>query len=126
MTVTEYIKRKNKIIFDEIGVTLVPESQIEECEQWGLNMHSDAAICPYCLVYDQDGGDNSCNGCPMFDAGNDCNAEDWDSTWRDVCKELKMEDGGTYYIFNYPNFHQKLENLVNQYNEELKNGLQDT
>ena len=123
MTVTEYIKRKNKIIFDEIGVTLVPESQIKECPQKFLNTGSDANMCPYCLVYDQDSEDTKCEGCPMYDAENDCNAEDWDSTWRDVCRELKMEGGGTYYIFNYPKFHQILQNLVNQYNEELKNEL---
>ena len=123
MTVTEYIKRKNKIIFDEIGVILVPKSQIAECEQWELNMHSDADMCPYCLVYNQDGEEDNCEGCPMFDAGNSCDSGDWDNTWREVCKELKMEDRGTYYIYNYPKFHQKLENLVNQYNEELENEL---
>ena len=32
MKVTEFIRRKNEILFDLTGVTLVPEDQIEEVE----------------------------------------------------------------------------------------------
>lgn len=50
MTVTEYIHKKNAIIKEFTGKTLVPNDQIMECEQVPLSMDTDSIACPYCAI----------------------------------------------------------------------------
>ena len=115
MTIVEYIIRKNKIIFEETGVVLVPEGQIVETPMVTspLAMTSDGDFCPYCEVFGQD-MDYDCEGCPMYEADNYCN--DSDSSWKEVKESLWVNS-----IFLSKKLHPKLKKLVEEFN--ISNGL---
>lgn len=103
MTTVEFINKKNKILFDLTGIMLVPEDQIQECEQKELFSCNDVYCCPYCQVY----YNYNCKGCPMHKAGNGC------------------EDGSTYdQVFYRLDASicsiREIKELVEQYNIELK------
>lgn len=113
MTVVEFITRKNKIIFDKLGVILVPEDQIIECEQIKLDICNASYACPYCHIY---AFNFECRGCPMANAGNACS--DSHSSWRafydKANKAKKITRIGHWYIEQ-----PELVALYDQYNSEL-------
>jgi len=114
MTVTEFIKRKNEIVKRVTGLTLVPDDQIEECEQIKLQQSVSfktlgAGICPYCMVYNKDES-CICNDCPMNKANNDCS--EINSTWREINPVWRNKATESDM--------KELEELVKQYNKELK------
>lgn len=111
MTVSEYIRKKNKIIFDVCGLTLVPEEQIEECPQFELSTIDDTYACPYCRVYLD--YDDFCAKCPMSKAGNCC-VDDSTDTYFVVANALGFS------IVSNKRVIEKLEPLIEQYNNELK------
>ena len=128
MTVIEYIKRKNKIIFDVTGVTLVPESQIVEVvtdNDLGLSYNDRdlvlilGDVCPYCQTfYVQDNttdercfaDNNEYSECPMSIAGNKCRERE-DSTWWKASEIWRVDA-------SIPDI-EKLESLVKEYNNTL-------
>jgi hypothetical protein len=115
MTVVEFLKQKNLIIREVLGIDfdLVPEDQLEERERRLLFTTSDGAMCPYCVVYF---GPNSaiellCIQCPMHKAGNNCNLSP-NSTYRRITKIVG-------YITTYKPIMVELVPLIRQYNKEL-------
>ena len=106
MTTIQYIQAKNKILFDLSGITLVPESQMMEIPITRLYLDSDSSCCTYCRHF------VNCVGCPMYLAGNDCDANH--STYNQVRDKLKILE-----LRHIPAIHD----LVNQYNEELPDGI---
>ena len=117
MTVVEFLREKNKIIKDVTGLTLIPESQIQEVPKHKLSeyiMYSKLLgddICPYCLVFEE------CKDCPMNIAGNKCDYYNCNSTWGKTSIEwrslAKEED------------ILKLNALVKQYNKEIDNKVEE-
>jgi len=85
MTVVEFIKEKNRIIYEETGLVLVPEDQIKECRQLTLDITVSDTSCPYCLAYS-----NNCDKCPMGKAGNVC--DNYGSTWSRVTSAVEAGD----------------------------------
>ena len=88
MTPEEYTRRKVEIVKRYTGETLVPDDQITDipvtehmidamksyivAQNKGHAMSTlDGDICVYCSKY-YNVDLNTCNGCPMFEAGNDC------------------------------------------------------
>ena len=128
MRMTELIKRKNKILFDLTGLTLVPFNQVEELEKKilveagdvGEGILSDSMICPYCVVAAQthDGGVD-CSDCPMSMAGNSCNRspDEEDSTYTAMIKKLATL--GYSQLNEVPG----MDDLVREYNSELKDEM---
>jgi hypothetical protein len=109
MTAIEYIKRKNELIYKETGLILVPEHQIEEVtvvEPMKINFGSD--YCPYCIVHD------TCITCIMYINDNRC--ADGESTHSTIFNKL-LERGTSIRDI------EGMEELVNQFNMELKNDL---
>ena len=108
MTIVEYIKRKNQIIFDETGLVLVPEDQIVEVELFNqLSIDSDATACPYCQIYMK----VCCYGCPMAIAGNRCGDRFNDSSmYPKVIKKI----GDCSLVSS---FAPQLLNLINEFNQ---------
>ncbi len=107
MSVKEFIKKKNKIIYDELGVTLVPEDQIEECPKHKLVTYSATRACPYCVVYFND----YCVACPMYKADNECKSIG--STWSRF--HLKLDISPTEFY----NSNKKLQKLYDDYNKQF-------
>ena len=111
MTVTEFMQKKNEILRDITGLTLVPEEQIVEVPKTMLNTDStdigNGDICPYCRIF------MNCNGCPMDIAGNNCDISD-NSTYEAVATEYNSLRG-TYSFYEEP----MIKVLVEQYNKEL-------
>lgn len=114
MTVSSYIRAKNKILMECLGLgfDLVPEGQIEECEQKELSIASSINSCPYCLVFIHD---SDCTGCPMEKARNRCNTSP-ENTWN------KYNRSGDYNLHVYTSSpaYKPMVELINQYNRELK------
>ncbi|MFA7029976.1 MAG: hypothetical protein WC179_06885 [Candidatus Cloacimonadaceae bacterium] len=114
MTVIEYMKRKNEILKEYIGIDfdLIPENQLAECEKIRL-YDTSMGSCPYCLVY----ADNDCIECPMANAGNNCSDEK--STW-------STYTGFCYITEIYPHnnilspAYKPMVELIVQYNKELE------
>ena len=105
MTVAEYIHRKNAIIEEVTGKTLVPDDQIIECKQVPLAMNDDSTTCPYCAIYAIP--NESCKGCPMFEIEN-C------PTYYSIIMHINGS------LVAHPVIGDKLEELINEYNSELK------
>jgi hypothetical protein len=114
MTVTEYIKQKNAILFKHTGVVLVPEDQIEECEQFPLSInHGDSQACPYCTAYGARGFRLAkCTECPMGKVDNICNVS-FGNTYSKVLKTGNITSPRTPW-------HNELKQLIGQYNSELE------
>lgn len=114
MLVSEVIREKNKIFRKYLGLDfdLIPESQIEECTQIPLSMHSSFSSCPYCVVYGKD-----CKECPMSKAGNKCDT--YGSTWRKYCNFIYF--GWTHISPRSPAYLPMVA-LIEQYNKELEVG----
>ena len=112
MTVTEFIRKKNEILYKHLEVVLVPEDQIEECEQGTLSCACDAQACPYCAAYYF-----NCENCPMFKKGNICNEA---STYGIVLNKARQVTGTRANITD-PEcpWSQELRDLIEQYNAEL-------
>lgn len=72
MTPVEYMKRKNELIMEDLGVILIPDSQISNVAVHKLGTENDADSCPYCHEYIE----NGCYGCPMSEAKNRCGVDD--------------------------------------------------
>ena len=110
MTTTDFLIKKNKIVFEVTGVGLVPLDQIEEVEFRKLEHYSPVVlcgnICPYCHIYGFE--ILQCSGCPMVEKGNPCGTED--STWQRAStlwsEKSKWRD------------RKKLSNLIEEYNKE--------
>ncbi len=111
MLVSEFIRQKNKIIFDKLGVILVPEKQIAECEQFKLSFDSSNKACPYCLAYT-----SICENCPMAKAGNDCYYEE--STWK-IFVDAIYTQTNIIWISDWYKAQPELVELYEQYNAEL-------
>ena len=114
MTELEYMKEKNRILFEYTGKILVPKSQLVDVkiiEQ--LSCNDDSECCPYCQLY----AFNKCEGCPMDKSGNKCSSDNEGSTYMKVYYKLKEQD---------LNIHQVPEiiSLVDKFNEEFKNRVQ--
>ena len=105
MTVTEYIHRKNAIIEEVTSKILVPDDQIVECEQVPLKMNSDSTACPYCAIYIIP--NRECKGCPMFEIES-C------PTYNSIIEHINGS------LVAHPVIGDKLEELINEYNSELK------
>ena len=96
MNSIEYANKKNKVIGEYVGITLIPDSQIvdlpitaemitnmeEFVEAWGSGV-SDHSILPisslnclYCTEYEE-----FCTKCPMAKEGNKCVSPKDDSTF---------------------------------------------
>ena len=112
MSVVELIQRKNKIIFDDLGVVLVPEDQIQECPKHKLSLETSTSACPYCHVYNVGMGD--CEGCPMAEAGNYCEAAEG-STWEAFTEAITLCNVVEYYASN-----KKLVKLYKKYNKQFQ------
>jgi len=130
MTTIEFLKRKNKIVFDVTGVQLVPDNQLIDlpyiklssdfCEEEdGLDLSLHAKICPYCETYREkpDGTKYTridCTKCIMEHKGNGCfmgeTDSGLDSTWNQ-CYNLWDDDATKEDVL-------KLIDLVNTYNKE--------
>lgn len=106
MTVTEYIKAKNKIIFDATGMILVPDDQIQECVQLPLDMAYDGNACPYCKAFQY------CTNCPMYINKKSC------PTYFEVVDHIG------HSLVSSTTKNEKiaipLRKLIEQYNKELK------
>jgi hypothetical protein len=114
MSVKEFIKKKNKIIYDEFGITLVPEDQIEECPKHKLDTYSAIRACPYCVVYVND----RCVDCPMYKAGNECNSVV--STWSNFHLKLGMN------LIEFYESNKKIQKLYAKYNKQFKEKSNDS
>ncbi len=123
MTNIEFLTRKNEIIKDVTGRTLVPEDQIVELKHLpeltvdsGCGEELGTHICTYCAIFYGDefnATDVNCTGCPMKEAGNRCN--DKDSSWRKL--KVIWEDNAKDEDV------EKLRDLVIQYNDERVHAL---
>ena len=103
MSVKEYIKKKNEILKEHTGITLVPEDQITNPELLTkLNMGLDRFFCPYCVLY-------SCYECPMSKAGNEC--MDNDSSYQ----RIRKDTNNRLRSIHTP-FHSELKELVEEFN----------
>ena len=114
MKVTEFIRRKNEILFDLTGVTLVPEDQIEEVEAKPLHGNwSNGGLCPYCRVYEQlADGLVDCSQCIMSKRGNECNG--FNSTYRQMTTALH-DNGISAAYKRIP----EIMALAREYNEQF-------
>jgi len=119
MSVVEFMKRKNEIVKAVTGVILVPEDQIidiPEDKRKPLDLDDDLSeydflgtgYCPYCALYFDDG----CEGCPMFEADNDCN-QDNNGTWAKANK--------IWTEISTKKDWKKLRDLVTEYNKQFEN-----
>jgi len=115
MTSKQYLKKKNKIVKNVTGVTLIPKDQIvkhpfvELTEDLAILFKLPAVCCTYCQLYQED----SCKKCPMAKAGNKCRTlenDDADNTWSKA-NEIWTE---TSTVKNM----KKLLKLVKRYNKE--------
>lgn len=110
MKVSEFIRKKNEILRKTIGIDfdLVPEDQIEECEQFVLSLNFS---CPYCKAYKE-----SCSKCPMDIANNNC--VDKNSTWDEYGIYCSCNNVFTH---NHPASpaYESMKNLIDKYNKEL-------
>lgn len=112
MTTEEYIRAKNKIIYDATGLTLVPEEQIVDIDTklvGKLSMGDDMKACPYCKVYLHKYTLENCKKCPMSIANNTCIAIE--STYRKITKSNPS-------IIEIDK--DRLSDLIDKYNEELE------
>ena len=111
MTVVDFIERKNELVFEATGYTLVPSDQIVEVVKMPLNLGtSDAEICPYCALYiEEDFERDACEGCPMEKAANRCGV-DTGNTYSNIQIDLGEGEG----IISFPG----VEALVDLYNKE--------
>ena len=113
MLVITYNRAKNKILRDTLGLPfdLIPESQMEECEQFPLRLTA-LGSCTYCLDY------TTCTECPMNKANNNCTA-DTGSTWEQYITYCASNNILTHTGEESPAYLPMLE-LITQYNSELK------
>jgi hypothetical protein len=113
MTVSEYLRRKNNILREylELDFDLIPEEQIREVEQSELGFDVFGA-CPYCNVHNRL---NSCEGCPMYDAGNDCRLDE--STWIRYVNNVELQD---FHWAETSPAHKPMRELIEQYNKDIK------
>ena len=109
MKVITFLKKKNKLVKKVTGITLIPKEQIEKVTKHKLLGTSDADICPYCHVYT-----NTCDGCPMHTANNQCGIRDFDSTYMKVMAALP---NSIDELIDIPG----MKKLVKKYNKQFKN-----
>lgn len=116
MSVTKFLKKKNKILRKYIGIDfdLVPKDQIEECEREPLSIRCGYVSCPYCMVY---GDHDKCLGCPMKEADNKC--FDSDSTWGRYIIYCKENNIRFHYIKDSPAY-KPMKKLIDKYNNQFK------
>lgn len=86
MSVSKFLKRKNEILKEYTGLTLIPENQIKDIEPMKLSASLNTSCCPYCQVYLIEYDDIACENCPMGKAGNECSS--MNSTWFKVSDKL--------------------------------------
>ena len=120
MTVVEFISRKNTILREITGVTLVPADQILEVESKPLSSEktSDAGICPYCVIY----VGNRCIDCPMYKANNGClNSDEEDTgTYKQVIIALNTR------IAAVPEIQSLVREFNQQFTKEIFNGTHNS
>ena len=114
MTTSEYIRSKNQIALDLVGVIITPENQIVDIEFHELEPTIGDYSCPYCQKY-QATGRRSCRGCPMSEAGNECGISK-DSTWYIFMTAIHKKDLEAA-------FKEAITPLVKEYNESNKKGI---
>lgn len=107
MTTLEFIKKKNEIIRNHCGVTLIPEAQMIDLPKVKLTMEMDREACPYCVMFLR----NQCRECPMFLAGNDCHEPH--STYAEMCDVVGDKD----MVGKSTPWHKELSELIQSYNE---------
>lgn len=111
MTTVEYLRRKNKILKELTGITLVPESQIVAVPKLKLKEDYDGGICPYCIAFDLSSyayAWNKCKLCPMSLQDNGC--YNVLSTYNQVRQKLPED------ICDIP----AIQELVKEYNSQFK------
>ena len=123
MTTTDFLKRKNKILREHLGLTfdLVPESQLTDVPFRWLSIATVADSCPYCQEYLQNEG-NNCKGCPMDEAGNNCISKE-DSTWKRYANHCTdtfyvNADANSLHCYIESNAYIPMVELINEYNED--------
>jgi hypothetical protein len=113
MKVTEFIRRKNAILFDITGITLVPEDQIEEVEAKPLTKNwTNGGLCPYCRLYNQLDDIVDCSQCIMSKRGNECNGIN--STYKQIIKALS----DNYMLISFERI-PKVKALISEYNKQF-------
>lgn len=119
MSVTEFLNRKNYLIFRYSGVFLVPPDQIEEVPKRWLDMRSDATACPYCRVH-ATRDMFSCHGCAMYKESNRCSNRG-DNSYAKVLETLRPSIGlGIITDIEAP-WYDELKALIDEYN--IRNNL---
>lgn len=116
MTDTDYMKAKNKILREYIGIDfdLVPEDQVENCpEQYELKVDESTGSCPYCLNY----LDEDCEHCPMAKADNECTVSEG-NTWEKYIKYCRTSKIPMHCYPESPAY-EPMKKLIEQYNKEL-------
>ena len=111
MTELEYMKEKNRILFEYTGKILVPKSQLVDVKiTEPLSYENDSEACPYCHLY----YGATCLDCPMHKAGNRC--DDSDNKYR----TYKIVSG-ILHSKHYMDIYQvpEIRSLVDKFNEEF-------
>jgi hypothetical protein len=116
MTDIEFMKEKNKIIREELGLKfdLIPESQMIELDEEqkklaaaNIDNENGGTSCLYCIVFD------SCIGCPMNDAGNPCSDEG--NTWVQYIDYCTYTDGVEPHFYCESKANERMSDLINKY-----------
>ena len=117
MTVSKFIKKKNKILKKYIGLpfNLVPKKQIKECKQVELSTLNPVNSCPYCMAYLRPNG--NCEGCPMAEAFNKCEL-DTENTYTEYVNWTDSKGIPRHFMEESP-AHKPLAKLIAKYNSEL-------
>jgi hypothetical protein len=124
MTTSEFLRQKNCILRDTIGLNfdLVPEEQIIDLPQNLCKPLSNATTsrsCPYCVGYSSLNACDHCVMCPMGLAGNRCSFhEKHDNTWQSYVKYCLDRDIKLHSDIESPAFHSMCV-LIAKYNNEL-------
>lgn len=114
MTTSTFIKRKNKILREYLGLSfdLVPSGQIEDIPATKrLRLDNGATSCPYCVEFD-----NDCDLCPMALAGNQCGSTS-NSTWY-----IYITSISSYYFHTNSRSpaYEPMVALIEEYNKQFE------
>lgn len=115
MKVSTYIRRKNDILREHLGLDfdLVPEPQIEEVPKRHLSNTTSESSCPYCHIFNSTYTD--CEGCIMDTADNACVAED--STWNMYTENTNITD--CHWMPTSPAY-KPMNELITEYNKGIE------
>lgn len=116
MTLSDFFRTKNYILYNETGLILVPKKLIldENPQNVGkLNTYSDSGCCPYCSMFNvvYDDGFEDCSQCPLEKALNGCS--DHNSTYQGVYRSLKTKGKKIHEL-------PAIQSLVKKWNTDLE------